>query len=283
MVKFARFEDGSSTVHYGIQQSDGSLTYAEGDPFVGTLKDTGKKADAKRILSPVEPPVVVCIGLNYKGHADELGVDYPKNPVVFLKPTTAVTGPETPIVKPRISEKMDYEVELAIVIGKDCKDVPVNKALDYVLGYTAANDVSTRDWQKDPEKAGSQWTRSKIFDNFCPLGPVCVTSDEIGDPNKLRVQCFVNGVSMQDSNTNDLIFNVQECISFCSIGTTLKAGTVIITGTPAGVAEGRTPQPWLQPGDDMVVEIEKIGRLHNKVVADASAVDSFHYMPKSKL
>jgi 2-keto-4-pentenoate hydratase/2-oxohepta-3-ene-1,7-dioic acid hydratase in catechol pathway len=280
MVKFARFEDNQGGVHYGIQQADGTLNYADGDPFMGTLMDTGKKAEAVAILAPVIPPVVVCIGLNYKKHADELGVAYPKNPVVFLKPATTVTGPDTAIVKPRISEKMDYEVELAIVIGKECKDVSVEDALGYVLGYTAANDVSTRDWQKVPELAGSQWTRSKIFDNFCPLGPVCVTSDEIGDPNNLRVQTFVNGASMQDSNTSDLIFNVQQCISFCSIGTTLVPGTVIITGTPAGVAEGRSPQPWLQAGDECIVEIEKIGRMRNPIVADTSTTDCFHVMSK---
>jgi len=280
MVRFGRIEDASGSVSYAVKQADGSFTYAEGCPFAGSLKDTGKKADVHRLLAPVEPPVVVCIGLNYKKHADELGLPYPKNPVVFLKPSSAVCGHRAPIVKPRISQKMDYEVELGIVIGKDCKDVSVETALDYVLGYTVCNDVSTRDWQKVPELAGSQWTRSKIFDNFAPLGPVCVTADEIADPNNLRVQTFVNGKQMQDSNTSDMIFNCQQVVSFCSIGTTLKAGTVIITGTPAGVAEGRNPQPWLQPGDNMIVEIEKIGQLENDVIADPAGEACFHNMAK---
>lgn len=276
---FARFQDASGSVSYGIEHGDGSVTYATGDPFAGSLKDTGKAAVVQKLLSPVVPPIIVCIGLNYRKHADELKLPYPKNPVVFLKPATCACGHSDPVVKPRITEKLDYEVELAIVIGKDCKDVTVDSALDYVLGYTCANDVSSRDWQKDPPLAGGQWTRSKIFDNFAPLGPVLVTKDEIADPNNLRVQCHVNGKTMQDSNTNDLIFNVQQIISFLSIGSTLPAGTVILTGTPAGVAEGRTPQPWLQPGDVCVVEVEKIGKLQNPIVADPSSTKSFRHIP----
>lgn len=280
MVRIARFQDGAGAVSYGIQQADGAITYAEGNPFSGTLKDTGKKASVSRLLSPVVPPTIMCIGLNYRKHADELKLPYPKNPVVFLKPPTCAAGHLDPVVKPRISEKMDYEVELAIVIGRDCKDVSEDEALDYVLGYTCANDVSTRDWQKDPPLAGGQWTRSKIFDNFAPLGPVIVTKDEIPDPNTLGVRCLVNGNVMQDSNTNDLIFNVQQCVSFLSIGSTLPAGTVILTGTPAGVAEGRSPQPWLQPGDVCIVEIEHIGQLQNPIVADSSSTHGFHHIPE---
>lgn len=279
MVRIARFQDAVGVVSYGIQQADGTFTYAEGDPFAGTLKDTSKTASVSRLLSPVVPPTIMCIGLNYRKHADELGLPYPKNPVVFLKPPTCAAGHLDQVVKPRITEKMDYEVELAIVIGKDCKDVSTDEALDYVLGYTCANDVSARDWQKDPPLAGSQWTRSKIFDNFAPLGPVLVTKDEIPNPNALGVRCLVNGKVMQESNTDDLIFNVQQCVSFLSIGSTMPAGTVILTGTPAGVAEGRKPQPWLQPGDVMVVEIEKIGQIQNEVVADPSSTAAFHHIP----
>lgn len=279
MVRIARFQDATGAVSYGIQQADGTITYAEGDPFSGTMKDTGKKASVTRLLSPVVPPTIMCIGLNYRKHADELKLPYPKNPVVFLKPPTCAAGHLDPVVKPRITEKMDYEVELAIVIGRDCKDVSEDEALDYVLGYTCANDVSSRDWQKDPPLAGGQWTRSKIFDNFAPLGPVIVTKDEIPDPNILGVRCLVNGNVMQESNTNDLIFNVQQCVSFLSIGSTLPAGTVILTGTPAGVAEGRSPQPWLQAGDVCIVEIEKIGQLQNPIVADPSSTHAFHHIP----
>ncbi|CAE7791120.1 unnamed protein product [Symbiodinium necroappetens] len=211
-----------------------------------------------------------------------------------MKPTTCAAGHGDAIVKPRLTEKMDYEVELAVVIGKECKDVPPEHALDYVLGYTCANDLSTRDWQKLPEIAGSQWCRSKSFDGFAPLGPVLVTKDEIPDPGALRVQTFVNGVQMQDSSTRDLIFSVPQIISFLSIGTRLLPGTVILTGTPfgpglrtlllqlavavdegearRGVAEGRSPQP---PGDRVAVEVEGVGRLENTIKEDASTAGCF--------
>lgn len=277
MVRFARFEDEKGVVSYGIEQGDGSFTYAEGCPLAGSLKDTHCKAVVQRYLAPVAPADIICIGLNYRSHADELKLPYPKNPVVFMKPWACAAGHGAEVVKPRITEKMDYEVELAVVIGKECKDVTPEAALDYVLGYTCANDLSTRDWQKQPELAGSQWCRSKSFDNFAPLGPVLATKDEIPDPHVLRVQTFVNGRQMQDANTNDLIFNVPQIISFLSIGSTLRPGTVILTGTPFGVAEGRNPPPYLQPGDKVAVEVEKIGRLENSIVADESSVQGFHH------
>ncbi|CAE8594291.1 unnamed protein product [Polarella glacialis] len=200
---------------------------------------------------------------------------YPKNPVVFMKATSCAAGHGDEIVKPRITEKMDYEVELAVVIGRECKDVTPEAAMDYVLGYTCANDLSTRDWQKVPELAGSQWCRSKMFDRFAPMGPVLVTKEHIPDPGALRVQTFVNGQQMQDSSTKDLIFSVPQIISFLSIGTRLLPGTVILTGTPFGVAEGRSPPPFLKPGDHVAVEVEGIGRLENKIVADASSTECF--------
>lgn len=280
MVRFGRFQDASGAVSYGMQQPDSSFTYAEGCPFQGTLKDTGRKATVAKHLAPVDPADIICIGLNYRSHADELKLPYPKNPVVFIKPKTCATGNFAEVAKPRISEAMDYEVELAIVIGRECRDVTVDAALEYVLGYTCANDLSTRDWQKRPDLAGSQWCRSKMFDGFSPLGPVVSTKDEIPDPHTLRVQTFVNGKQLQDARTNDLIFNVPQIISFLSIGTTLKPGTVILTGTPFGVAEGRKPQPYLQPGDKVVVEIEKIGRLETTIVADKSSENCFYQMAK---
>merc|ERR1712217_756055 len=252
----------------------------EGCPYAGTLKDTGRKADVKKLCSPIKPTGVICIGLNYKGHADELGLPYPKNPVVFGKPPSSGAGNHAKVVKPRITEKMDYEVELTIVIGKPCKDVTPDEALDYVLGYTVANDLSTRDWQKVPELSGSQWCHSKGFDGFSPLGPVLVTRDEIPDPNNLSLRCFVNGEKRQDSNTNDLIFNVQEIVSFLSCGHTLMPGTVIMTGTPAGVAEGMKGQPWLKPGDKVVSEVEKIGALEVEIVTDPSSANCYANMSK---
>jgi 2-keto-4-pentenoate hydratase/2-oxohepta-3-ene-1,7-dioic acid hydratase in catechol pathway len=280
MVRFGRFEDPSGAASYGIAQPDGSFNYAEGCPFAGTLKDTDNKATVSCCLPPVQPAEIICIGLNYRKHADELKLPYPKNPVVFVKPTTTAIGHGAQVVKPRITEKMDYEVELAVIIGKPCKDVTPEQSLDYVLGYTVANDISTRDWQKVPELAGSQWCRSKMFDGFAPLGPVVATTDEIKDPSSLRLQTWLNGQQVQDSNTSDLIFSVQQCISFLSIGTTLRPGTVILTGTPFGVAEGRSPQPWLKPGDKVIVEVEGIGKLENTIVADPSSVSGFHVMSK---
>mmetsp|Transcript_1912 Transcript_1912/g.6377 ORF Transcript_1912/g.6377 Transcript_1912/m.6377 type:complete len:282 (+) Transcript_1912:40-885(+) len=280
MVRFGRFRDAEGAVSYGISQGDGSFTYAEGCPFQGTLKDTGRKATVAKFLPPVEAQELLCIGLNYRSHADELKLPYPKNPVVFLKPRTCAVGHGAEVAKPRITEKMDYEVELAVVIGKECKDVTAEEALDYVLGYTCANDLSTRDWQKHPEMAGSQWCRSKMFDGFAPLGPVLATKDDIPDPHTLRLQSFVNGAPMQDSTTADLIFNIPQLVSFLSIGSTLLPGTVILTGTPFGVAEGRNPPNYLQPGDQVAVEIEKIGRLECSIVPDRSPVSAFHHMPK---
>merc|ERR1712232_257966 len=212
----------------------------------------------------------------------ELGLPYPKNPVVFGKPPNSAVGNFGKVVKPRITEKMDYEVELTVIIGKPCKDVTVDQALDYVLGYTVANDLSTRDWQKVPELAGSQWCRSKGFDGFSPLGPVLVTSDEIPNPNNLKLRSYVNGEKRQDSTTSDFIFNVQEIVSFLSNGCTLEPGTVIMTGTPAGVAEGMPGQPYLKAGDKVVVEIETIGALETTIVADKSTVKCYVNMP-SKL
>lgn len=282
MVRIVRFEDASGAAHYGIEKDDGSIVVAEGCPFAGTLRETGRKADVKAFLAPIQPAEIVCIGLNYRKHADELKLSYPVNPVVFMKPPASAVGHGARVVKPRISEKMDYEVELAVVIGKTCKDVTEDRALDYVLGYTVANDLSTRDWQKVPSLAGSQWCRSKGFDGFAPLGPVLVTTDEIADPNCLAVRSFVNGEEKprQDSNTSDLIFSVQQIISFLSAGCTLVPGTVILTGTPAGVVEGMPDQPWLKPGDKVATEVEKIGRLEIEIVGDPSTANCFMEMSK---
>jgi len=279
MVRFTRVENDAGAVCYGFAHPDGSVTVGEGCPFAGTLKDTGKKTSVRRHLSPIEPTSVVCIGLNYKNHADELKLPYPNNPVVFAKPPNSGVGHQAKVVKPRITQKMDYEVELAVVIGRPCKDVSVESALDYVLGYTVANDLSTRDWQKVPELAGGQWCRSKGFDGFSPLGPVLVTRDEIADPNNLNLRSFVNGEKRQDSNTKDFIFNVQQIISFLSCGSTIAPGTVIMTGTPAGVAEGMKNQPWLKPGDKVITEIEKIGALAVEIVADPSSTACYANIP----
>ena len=182
-----------------------------------------------------------------------------------MKGINAVQNPGDPIVLPRWlrSEKVDFECELAVVIGKTCKNVSRANAYDYVLGYTAANDVSARDWQK--EGGGSQWCRGKTFDTFAPLGPVLVTSDEIPDPHALRISTRVNDQTLQDCSTSDMIFDIPTLIEFLSGSTTLLPGSVILTGTPHGVGMARTPQLFLQPGDSVTVEIEGIGLLTNPV------------------
>lgn len=283
MVRFTRIEDVATRAPvYALCGADGTpLTLAEGDPYAGTLRDTGRPVPAgAQQLACVEPTSVICVGLNYTKHADELKLPYPINPVIFNKPAASAVGHGAKVVKPRITEKLDYEVELAVVIGKKCKDVTVDEALDYVLGYTVANDLSTRDWQKVPALAGGQWTRSKGFDGFSPLGPMLTTKEHVKDPNNLWLRSFVNGEKRQDSSTNDFIFNVQQVISFLSCGCTLMPGTVIMTGTPAGVAEGMPGQPWLKPGDKCVTEIEGLGALAVEIVADDSKVKCYTVMSK---
>lgn len=206
---------------------------------------------------------ILCIGLNYRRHAVESGMAIPERPLLFIKATSTLCGDGDDIIMPH-TEELDYECELAVVIGKAAKNVSEEDALDYVLGYTCANDVSARDWQLKLDK---QWARGKSFDTFCPLGPVLIPASQIPDPNALRIQTRVNGVTMQDSNTVDMIFSVREIISYLSKDMTLLPGTVILTGTPEGVAMGRTPNPWLKVGDVTEIEIEGIGILKNQVVA----------------
>jgi 2-keto-4-pentenoate hydratase/2-oxohepta-3-ene-1,7-dioic acid hydratase in catechol pathway len=188
--------------------------------------------------------------------------------VLFFKNPASVQHPGAPIVLPRWlrSSKVDYECELAVVIGRAARNVPREHALDYVLGYTCANDVSARDWQK--EGGGGQWCRGKSFDTFCPLGPCLVTRDELANPNALRISTRIGDEVLQDSNTADMIFDVPTLIEFLSGSTTLLPGTVIITGTPQGVGMARNPPRWLKGGDDVTVEIEGIGQLTNPVVEE---------------
>jgi len=221
-----------------------------------------------RIDQRLSPSNIFAIGLNYRRHAAETGAAIPPHPVVFMKPTTAAAGHGDPIIIPACcthGPEVDFEGELAVVIGKAARDVPADRALDHVLGFTCANDVSARRWQK--HAGGGQFVRGKGFDSFCPLGPAIVTPDEIGDPQSLSIRTWVNGRLMQDSNTGDMIHTVAELIAFLSQDTTLLPGTVILTGTPEGVGFARDPQVFLAPGDEVVVEIERIGRLINPVRA----------------
>lgn len=264
-MKIIRYADSTGKIQFGQQHADGSATRLEGDLY-GTLKNTGEKAQVAKLLAPLQPVNIPCIGVNYRKHAEEGNAPIPKFPVLFMKLTSCAQNPGDPIVLPRKlkSEKVDYECELAVVIGKTCKNVSKADALKYVLGYTCANDVSARDWQKD--YGGSQWCRGKTFATFAPLGPCLVTTDEIPNPNSLRIKTVLNGETMQDWNTDDMIFDVPTLIEFLSGSTELPPGTVILTGTPHGVGMARKPPVLLKHGDTISIEIEKIGTLTNPVV-----------------
>jgi 2-keto-4-pentenoate hydratase/2-oxohepta-3-ene-1,7-dioic acid hydratase in catechol pathway len=246
-------------------QSDGSIREIAGDIF-GKFKVTERTVAPGKLLAPIVPTNILCIGLNYKRHAAESNNPPPPHPVLFVKNTATLQNPGDPIEIPvkLPSTKVDYECELAVVIGKACKNVSREHALDHVLGYTCANDVSARDWQRDG--GGGQWCQGKSFDTFCPLGPALVTRDEIPNPNALRIRTILNGETLQDWNTDDMIFDVPAIIAFLSGSKTLLPGTVILTGTPHGVGFARNPPVWLKAGDTVTIDIEKIGALTNPVI-----------------
>ncbi len=264
-MKITRCRTADDQIVYASIDADGTASVLEGDLASG-FRATERRVGVAQRLAPLEPRQVIGIGLNYKRHAAESGMTPPGYPVVFHKTLNSVQGPDGPIVLPRGGrcQKTDYECELAIVIGRDCKDATPNRALEYVFGYTCANDVSSREWQL--ERGGGQWSYGKSFDTFCPLGPVLVTRDEIPDPNALRISTKLNGKLVQDWRTDDMIFNVRELIAFLSANTTLLAGTVILTGTPHGVGMAHDPPRWLRPGDEVIVAVEGIGELRNVVV-----------------
>jgi 2-keto-4-pentenoate hydratase/2-oxohepta-3-ene-1,7-dioic acid hydratase in catechol pathway len=233
----------------------------------GGLQVLDQKLRIDKLLAPLVPTEILCIGLNYREHAAESKSAIPENPMLFMKAGNTLNNPFDPIPLPRRSQQVDYEVELAVVIGKTAKDVSRDKALDCVLGYTIANDVSARDWQREKSLGGGQFVRGKSFDGFCPLGPCLVTADEIPNPNDLRLRTLLNGQVMQDHTTGDMIFDVPTLIESLSSTMTLRPGAVILTGTPQGVGFARTPPVWLKAGDTLVLEIEKIGRLENPISA----------------
>jgi 2-keto-4-pentenoate hydratase/2-oxohepta-3-ene-1,7-dioic acid hydratase in catechol pathway len=263
-MRIIRYEDAKGEVGYAAQQKEGFALRIEGDVF-GEYRVTKERADVKKLLAPVAPVAFLCIGLNYRQHAAETNATIPKFPVLFMKSPGAVQHPGEPILLPTHlkSHEVDYECELAVVIGQRCKNVARADAFECVLGYTCANDVSARDWQR--QFGGSQWCRGKTFDTFAPLGPCLVTRDEIPTPNNLRIRTLLNGAVMQDCNTGDMIFDVPALIEFLSGSMTLLPGTVILTGTPHGVGMARKPPVWLQPGDTVTVEVEGIGQLTNPV------------------
>ena len=264
-MKLIRFVSESGEVCLGTYEPNrpGETQLVEGDLF-GEKRLSGRTFRVSRLLPPVDPPNVLCVGLNYRGHAEETQVRLPEEPVLFLKATTTVVAAGEAILLPKAGpERVDYEAELAVVIGRRAKNISTDEALDYVLGYTCANDVSARDWQIEKQK--KQWARGKSFDTFCPLGPCLVTKDEGIDPNRLQIRTVLNGHTMQDANTSDMIFSIQQLVSNLSRSLTLLPGTVILTGTPEGVGFTRQPPVCLREGDEITIEIERIGSLTNSV------------------
>lgn len=264
-MKIVRCQLADGIVETAEIRDDG-LLYAVAQDSSGVWRSTHRSVAPVRWLPPVAVTSVWGIGLNYRKHAEEMGSRLPEFPVCFMKPASVVVGHDEAIQIPGgavASSKVDWECELAVVIGKDALDVRPEEAYDYVAGYTCANDVSARDWQK--EWGGTQWCRGKSFNTFCPLGPCLVTHDEIKDPHHLRIQTRVNGEAMQDGDTSDMIFSIPQLIAFLSANTTLAVGTVILTGTPSGVGAGRRPPRFLQKGDLVEVEISGIGVLRNPV------------------
>ncbi|KAF7535384.1 hypothetical protein G7054_g5459 [Neopestalotiopsis clavispora] len=283
--RLIKFVDDSGVTGFGdaciddvseltTQLSQGTLhaNRLEGDsPFA--LKVTGDRVCVVRllpVLSREDVPIVKCIGLNYMKHIAEGGRKPPPYPSLFMKSPTAVAGFEDDVMIPPIAhdKDLDYEGELAVVIGKTGWNISAKDALQYVAGYMPSNDVSARIWQRDPAHAGGvpQWSFAKSFDTFAPLGPMIVAPSVVGEANDLQLQTIVNGEVRQDANTNDLLFNVVTLVSFLSQGSTLERGTVIMTGTPSGVAMGMKAPKYVKDGDVVEVKIEKLGSCVNKIV-----------------
>jgi 2-keto-4-pentenoate hydratase/2-oxohepta-3-ene-1,7-dioic acid hydratase in catechol pathway len=233
------------------------------DAAAAALDSRGEPLQPELLDAPLKAPSkIACVGLNYHDHCRETGMTAPERPLIFAKFASSLSGPKAPIEWPDgLTEQVDWEVELAVVIGRRVRHADAREALDAIFGYTAANDVSARDLQF----ADQQWVRAKSIDSFCPLGPVIVTPDEFGDPQDKRLMARVNGETMQDSTTAEMIFGVAEIVSFLSRACTLEPGDVILTGTPWGVGGFRTPPIFLKPGDTVEIEVEGVGMLANQV------------------
>eukprot|EP01065_Artemidia_motanka_P027176 TRINITY_DN32395_c0_g1_i1.p2 TRINITY_DN32395_c0_g1~~TRINITY_DN32395_c0_g1_i1.p2 ORF type:complete len:285 (+),score=86.13 TRINITY_DN32395_c0_g1_i1:49-903(+) len=278
VTRIIRFVGEDGAVYLGEEPARPGLpaTVLDGDLLGGQLRRTGRTRMVSRLLAPIVPTDIYCIGLNYRRHFEESarvvpGMKMPELPPVFMKPKSTLAHPGQDIWMPDIDggHTFDWEVELVIVIGRACRNVSKEEALSHVLGYTVANDVSCRHWQNNA--GAGQWIKGKGFDTFCPLGPVLVTADEIGDPQTLQLSTRVNGQVQQNSNTADMIFSCAEIVSWLSNNTTLLPGTVILTGTPEGVAAARQPPNFLRPGDVVECEISRIGVLRNTAAAAPKA------------
>ncbi|WP_428389660.1 fumarylacetoacetate hydrolase family protein [Mucisphaera sp.] len=265
-MRIIRYQTPNNETHHGIQTSPNHATRLQADPIHHGVQPTDTIDTVERLLAPLTPPNIFCIGQNYRRHAEETGAPIPTQPVIFMKPTTAIQNPAEPVAIPACNthgDEVDYEVELAVIIGKPTRNATEDNALDHVFGYTVANDISARRWQK--HAGGGQWIRGKSFDTFCPLGPAILTADEIPDPQALHLTTTLNNQTLQDSNTADMIFPVKTLIAFLSQDTTLLPGTLILTGTPEGVGFTRKPPIFLQPGDTVTATVEPIGGLTNPI------------------
>lgn len=284
-MKFVQFKSGSSEQRLGVLSPDGSKISDISDHFGSDLKvligsgasleaikqkvDQSKQLSAKDVtlLSPVtNPQKVLCVGLNYRGHCEEQNKPIPKEPMFFSKYATAIVGPYDGVVAHKITDQIDWEVELAVIIGKEAKHVSRTRAMDYVFGYCVAQDISARDWQK--MRNGGQFLIGKSMDTFCPLGPAVVHKSLVADPHNLAITCSVNGVQKQKGNTSELVFRIDDIIERVTQSITLLPGDVILTGTPAGVGMHRSPPEFLKVGDVIDSEIELLGKIKNSVVAD---------------
>ncbi len=267
-MQIIRFMTKEKKMAWGTGYDGHTATLLRGDIFSKFL-DTGQQISVQTLLPPIQPAAIFCIGLNYRLHAQETGMALPEYPVVFMKNPGSVIAHgdaiEIPFSCAKIPE-VDYEAELGVILKSPVKNVSEARALDHVLGYTCANDVSARRWQKNG--GGGQWVKGKSFDTFCPFGPALVTPDEVGDPQDLSVECILNGKTMQKGHTSDMIFSVARIIAYLSQSATLLPGTLILTGTPSGVGFTRKPPVYLTPGDVMETRIEKLGALENRVVSE---------------
>jgi len=285
-MRIVRFSRPDQSVGWGLSHEYGIQDLTQADPSLpastveliskwasllpriqGLSKKLGTSEQELKVLCPIDRPVkILCIGLNYRDHAIETGSPIPSEPIVFCKMPTAMIGPDEPIRLPKVSHDVDYEAEMVVVIGKTLKDVSLEEAAEGIFGYTVGHDVSARDWQKD--KPGKQWFLGKSFDTFAPLGPAIVTADAVSDPGNLRVSCKINGEVLQDSSTQELIFQPAELVSYISQVMTLLPGDVIYTGTPPGVGAARTPNRFLRDGDIVEIEVEKLGVLRNPCIQE---------------
>jgi 2-keto-4-pentenoate hydratase/2-oxohepta-3-ene-1,7-dioic acid hydratase in catechol pathway len=285
-VKLITFRRSTSAApEPGVLQKDAvyplaPLGYADVESFIAagekalgstqamTSQSASVPLSSVQLLSPLlHPQRIFCVGLNYQDHATESKMAVQAVPTIFMKLPSAITGPDSDIVLPNNSTQPDYEAELAVVIGRSARNVTRDNWRQYVFGYTILNDVSARDVQL----ATSQWTLGKSFPTFCPIGPCVVTADELKDPHSLDVRLTIDGETMQQANTRDLIFDIPAVLGYISAIVPLEPGDIVSTGTPQGVGLGRTPPRWMRPGEEVVIEISGIGRLVNKTVATRPA------------